>query len=122
MCGYLFETFPSVHASCSTFYLLVCSRVSYRRRGSEVLSHAVQLKYSFFSLSFFDTWQIINGGLAALRRSMWANTPNKMFNSTSYHRYKSPFFKTVFTRLFHHSSRLWLWFEERSWLHLSNKI
>lgn len=70
MCGYLFETFPPVLASCSTFYLLVCSRVSYRRRGSEVLSHAVQLKSTFF----FDTWQIINGGLAALRRSsVWTH-------------------------------------------------
>lgn len=44
MCGYLFETFPPVLASCSTFYLLVCSRVSRGRRGSEALSHAVRLK------------------------------------------------------------------------------
>lgn len=48
MCGYLFETFPPVLASCSTFYLLVCSRVSHRRRGSAVLGHAEQRKSTFF--------------------------------------------------------------------------
>lgn len=104
MCGYLFETFPPVLASCSTFYLLVCSRVSYRRRGSEVLSHAVQLKSTSF---FFDTWQIINGGLAALRRSsVWTHQIRCL--TAQVHADKNLLI-AIFMRLVHHSSWLWLW-------------
>lgn len=127
MCGYLFETFPPVLASCSTFYLLVCSRVSYRRRGSEVLSHAVQLKSTFFFFSFFfDTWQIINGGLAALRRSsVWTHQMRCL--TAQVHTDKN-LLMSVFMRLVHHSSWLWfmLWAESFCSyiprLHLSSKI
>ena len=51
MCGYLFETFPPVLASCSTFYLLVCSPVSHkttRVRGAQPCGAAQILLFFFF--------------------------------------------------------------------------
>lgn len=74
MCGYLFETFPPVLASCSTFYLLVCSPVSHkttRVRGAQPCGAAQIVLFFFF---FFDTWQIINGGLGRLETEQRAKT------------------------------------------------
>lgn len=55
---------------------------------------------------FFDTWQIINGGLAALRRSsVWTHQMRCL--TAQVHTDKN-LLMAVFMRLVHHSS--WLWF------------
>lgn len=57
-------------------------------------------------LFFFDTWQIINGGLAALRRSsVWTHQMRCL--TAQVHTDKN-LLTSVFMRLVHHSS--WLWF------------
>lgn len=124
-------------ASCSTFYLLLCSRVSYRRRGSEVLSHAVQLKSSLFLwvlcmcvwvffFLFFGTWQIINGGLAALRQLQRANACEIRCLTGHTDKKKKISFWVFFYKVALIVHLVWAFgFERgfcRSWEHLSNKI
>lgn len=108
MCGYLFETFPPVLASCSTFYLLVCSRVSRGRRGSEALSHAVRLK-STPLLSFAPPppffWHLANyerrsGCLQTLQR---VNAKIRCLNSADWN-----LLLAIFMWLVRHPSWLWL--------------
>lgn len=80
MCRYLFETFPPVPRQL--FHILSAPLLSgfiqtTRVRGAQpcgaaqILPFFVSVVYVCvgFLFSFFGTWQIINGGLAALRRS-----------------------------------------------------
>lgn len=105
MCGYLFETFPPVLSSCSTFHLLVCSRVSLkttRVRAAQPCGAAQIHLFLFFS--FFDTWPIINGVLP-----LSASASENQIRCLTARNKKSPLFSWFFMRLPHHSSCLWFW-------------
>lgn len=73
---------------------------------------------------FFDTWQIINGGLAALRRSS-ERTHQIRCLTAQVHTDKN-LHLVIFMRLLHHSSLLWILALSklfcRSCFHLSYKI
>lgn len=56
---------------------------------------------------FFDTWQIINGGLAALRRS--SERTHQIRCLTAHVRTDKNLLLAIFMSLFHHSSWLWIW-------------
>lgn len=56
---------------------------------------------------FFDTWQIINGGLAALRRSTEWTHQIRCLTAQVYT--DKNLLLAIFMSQFHHSSWLWIW-------------